>query len=540
MDGDQQMSDRTTSQENSQTTERPKSNTPPRDERAAEVVVADAIDTAAAAMDRIADYDQAAADDLARAVTLAVYRESRARQIAERTVADTEMGAVADKKRKLRGRLLAVLEDTLGTPTVGEVPSDRPGVTAYARPVGVVGALVPSTNPAPTVANVALLALRGRNAVVFSAAPSSLGVVQLTVTAIREELTRLGAPADLVQVLPAPANKARAHALLDQADLVQVTGSSANVAAGERCGTPNYCVGEGNLVAIVDETVTPDRVADDIVAGLTFDHSITCVGESNLVVHEAVADSLVAALESRGGDRCSTAERDRLEAVLFPDGSLNRSLVGAPAADLVAAADIDIEAPGDADRERTGETEGTASDGPEFLLVEAAGVGPDHPLTGEKLTNVLTVHRVGSFPAALTRTTRLLEYEGAGHSCVVHTSETTRAERAGHELPVCRIAVNQTALGPAGTATNGLHTTYSLGGGPWAGNQLEENLSVEQFITTTRVAYPLKREEPDPASLLGPVAEGPITPHAAADTAEAAPDEPGDKSVLARLLGLGG
>lgn len=489
-------------------------------------------------MDRIADYDQAAADDLARAVTLAVYRESRARRIAERTVADTGMGTVADKQRKLRGRMLAVLEDTLDTPTVGEVPSDRPGVTAYARPVGVVGALIPSTNPAPTVANVALLALRGRNAVVFSAAPSSLGVVQHTVTAIRGELTRLGAPAELVQVLPAPANKARAHELLERADLVQVTGSSANVAAGERCGTPNYCVGEGNLVAVVDETVTPERVADDIVAGLTFDNSITCVGESNLVVHEGVIDQLLAALESRGGYRCSAAERDRLETALFPDGSLNRSLVGAPASDLAAAADIDTAAPGDAD----GESTAAPSDDPEFLLVEATGVGPDHPLTGEKLTNVLTVHRVASFPAALTHTGRLLEYEGAGHSCVVHTSESVRAERAGQELPVCRLAVNQTALGPAGTATNGLHTTYSLGGGPWAGNQLEENLSAEQFITTTRVAYPLEREAPDPVSLLEPVADEPVASHAAADPADsdATPDEPGAESVLARLLGLGG
>lgn len=468
---------------------------PPRtehtDERPADAVVSDAIAAADRAMGTIRDYDQAAADDLARAVTLAVHREDHADRIAHRTLKDTGMGNLADKRTKLRDRMRVILDDALDEPTVGRIPTDRPGVIEFAKPVGVVGALIPSTNPGPTIANVALLALKGRNAVVFSAAPVSMNTARLTVDYIREELRRIGVPADLVQLLPEPATRDRANELLDCADLVQVTGSARNVRAGQTSGTPNYCVGEGNLVAIVDETADLEAAAERIAIGVTFEYGTACVGESNLVVHQTVYPDLLDRLEAENGYLCSATERDRLARTLFPDSaeSLRRDVVGRSAQEIAAEAGVQV------------------PDTAEFLLVEGTGIGPDHPLSGETLSPVLTTYITPDFTTALNTTEELLQYEGVGHSCTVHTRVDDRARRAGRELPVCRLGINQSGHGPSGTVENGLDATYSLGGGPWAGNQLDENLRAEQFITSTRVAMPIEPSEPDADRLFGPISD---------------------------------
>ncbi|MEF8888204.1 MAG: aldehyde dehydrogenase family protein [Haloarculaceae archaeon] len=450
-----------------------------------EAVVRACIEDARTAMEGVADYDQPEADALARAAAWAIYREDNAESLVETTLEATGMGNGPDTRGKVRDRVKGILHDALGTDTVGVV-EERDGVVEVAKPVGVVGGLVPSTNPAPTAANLAVLALKGRNALVLSASPSGFPPTAEAVEYIREELAAVGAPRDLVQVLPTPASKAKSAALVDMADLVQVTGSAANVRAGQESGTPNYCVSAGNPVALVDDTVDLERVAADIAGSAAYDEGITCIAESCAVVpedrYEAFRDSLAAA----GGSCCTREETDRLRETLFPGGEgPARDAIGQSAPDLAAEAGVDV--PAD-----------TA-----VLVVEPEDPRSD-PLVTECLSPILTTLAVEDFEAGLSVTERILGREGAGHSVAVHTDDRERAVAVGRRVDVCRMVVNQPNLGSAGTFQNGLTHTLSMGGGTWAGNQLAGNLSAREFVQTTSVAFPTDGGEPSDEAVFGP------------------------------------
>ncbi len=463
-----------------------------REEREdARAAVAERVKAAREAMAKIREYDQAAADELARAAGRAVYREEHAMSLVETTRRETGIGNREDKVEKTRKRVKGILSDALAEPTVGRIESDRDGVVEIAKPVGVVGALVPSTNPAPTTANLAVLALKGRNAVVVSASPAGTPPVAEAVEYIRDELAAVGAPRDLVQTVPRPASKAKASALTDLADLVQVTGSGANVAMGETSGTPNYCVSEGNPVAIVDEGADLDRVADAVTFGAAYDEGLACVCESCLVAVENRYDRLLDRLTAAGAYRCDEDETDRIRATLFPDGDLDRSVIGRSAGELAATAGIDA----------------AAARAAAVLAVEPDDLEED-PLVTECLAPVLATVEAGGFESAIDVAETVLKREGAGHSAAVHTTDRAAAVRAGRRLPVCRMVINQPNLGSAGSFENGLTHTLSMGGGTWAGNQIDHNLSARDFVQTTRVAFPTSDREPPASEVFGLDDEG--------------------------------
>lgn len=457
-----------------------------REETDPRAAVAERVAAAREAMAAIQGYDQAAADELARAAGRAVYREERAESLVETTLRETGIGNREDKLEKTRRRVKGILTDALDEQTVGRVDADRSGVVEIAKPVGVVGALVPSTNPAPTTANLAILALKGRNALVVSASPAGTPPVAEAVEYIREELAAAGAPRDLVQMVPRPASKEKATALTDLADLVQVTGSAANVEIGETSGTPNYCVSEGNPVALVDDGVDLDRVAEAVTFGAAYDEGLACVCESCLVATEGHYERLRDSLTAAGAYRCDERETDRLRRTLFPDGELDRSVIGRPAGELADEAGIDDDAARAAD----------------VLVVEPTDLDDD-PLVTECLAPVLAAVAAPDFEGAIDVAERVLEREGTGHSATVHTTDRSTAVRVGERLPVCRMAVNQPNLASGGGFENGLTHTLSMGGGTWAGNQLERNLSAREFIQTTRVAFQVSETEPTAAEVFG-------------------------------------
>lgn len=456
-------------------------------ERDPEAVVRRCLESGRNAMGRIQQYDQEQVDELARAAAWGVYREDRAESLVQTTLEATGFGNETDKREKLRSRVKGILHDTLGEPSVGEIPTDREGVVEIAKPVGVIGGLVPSTNPAPSVANLAILALKGRNALVISASPSGIVPATEAVDYIQEELSRIGAPPELVQVLPQPASKAKSNALLEHADLLQVTGSTANVAAGQTAGTPNYCVSEGNPVALVDTGVDLDAVAERVSLSAGYDNGTTCIAESCLVAPDDSYTAVRRALEDQGGYLCRREETDRIRETLFTDGHLDREMIGLSADTLARRAGIE--------NEEARETD--------LLLVEPDDIEGD-PLVTECLSPVLATIPVSDFESGLDVTRRLLEREGAGHSLAVHTDDPHSAVEAGRRLDTCRVVVNQPNLGSGGTFENGLTHTLSMGGGTWAGNQLDENLTYRQFIQTTRVAFPEERDEPAPGEVFGP------------------------------------
>ena len=450
-------------------------------------VVRQYIENSRDAMERIQQYDQERVDELARAAAWAVFQEDRAESLIQTTLAATGFGNEADKREKLRSRVKGILHDTLGQPSVGEVPTDRDGVVEIAKPVGVIGGLVPSTNPAPSVANLAILALKGRNALIISASPSGIVPATEAVEYIRDELARIGAPRDLVQVLPKPASKAKSNALLEHADFLQVTGSPANVTAGQTAGTPNYCVSEGNPTALVDTGVDLEAVAERISLSAGYDNGTTCIAESCLVAPTDIYTEVRRALTAQDGYLCTRKETDRLRKTLFTNGELDREVIGLTAGTLATEAGIESQAAREAD----------------LLVVEPGDIDED-PLVTECLSPILATIDVPDFESGLDVARRLLGREGAGHSVAVHTNDPRRAVEAGRTLDTCRVVVNQPNLGSSGSFGNGLTHTLSMGGGTWAGNQLDENLSYRHFIQTTRVAFPRDRDDPDPADVFGP------------------------------------
>src|SRR6201981_1650976 len=228
---------------------------------------------ARAAQAAFAEADQARADEAVRALAWSLYKPGHARELAELAVADTGLGNVPDKIIKKQRKTFGTLRDLLRVKTVGIVEEDKArGIVKYAKPVGVVCAITPSTNPSARPLNKAMMALKGRTAIVIAASPAGLKTTQRTVDYMRAELKKVGLPEDLVQIVPPPASKDMTQALMEAADLVVATGSQDNVRRAYSSGTPAIGVGTGNVPVIIDETADLDEAAEKICASETFHH----------------------------------------------------------------------------------------------------------------------------------------------------------------------------------------------------------------------------------------------------------------------------
>ncbi|NNC65060.1 MAG: aldehyde dehydrogenase family protein [Gammaproteobacteria bacterium] len=443
---------------------------------------------ARAAMRDFAGADQQRVDDAVTALAWSVYKSEHAKELAELAVRDTGMGNVPDKITKNQRKTFGTLRDLLRAKTVGIIEQlPELGLVKYAKPVGVVAALTPSTNPSATPVNKAMMAVKGRNAIVISASPGGQTATERTVTLMRQALETIGAPADLVQVLPAPATKTLTKALMEACDLVVVTGSQNNVRAAYRSGTPAIGVGAGNVPVIVDETADLTDAAQKICASKTFDNSTSCSSENSLVILDAVYDETLRALESVGGYLADASEKERLQRSLWVDGALNRKVIAKDAATISREAGL-------SDRAKRAK----------FFLVEETGTGPDFPFSDEKLSLVLTVYRAADFDAALATIRDILEFKGRGHSCGIHTANDAHTRRLAEELDVARVLVNMAhTFGNGGGFDSGLNFTLSMGCGTWQGNSISENLNYRHFINVTHLATTIPEDKPSEADLFG-------------------------------------
>jgi sulfoacetaldehyde dehydrogenase len=443
-------------------------------------------------MEEIDDATQAEVDETVERIAWAICQEDRPEELARLAVTETDMGTVDGKIEKTRSILRSTVDDLQDEQSVGIRNRDEEtGVVEIAKPVGVVGALTPSTNPVGTPAFLAMLAVKGRNAIVVSPSPLAAETCEAVIGDVQDALEACGFPRTLVQMLPRPITKDRSFELVERVDLAQVTGSPSNVRAGEESGTPNYCVGEGNNIAIVDPSADLESAVEAIHHAGAFDNGLPCTSTSNVLVPKSISDELIAELETAGAYVCTGTETAALRNALFTDGHLRRDLVGQSVASIAAAAGLSREAQ-------------AAS----LLVPVVDRVGEEEPLSGEKLSPVVTLHELDAIEAAGHVANRILRYEGRGHSCVVYTSESDRAVKIGEQVEVCRVGVNQSSMALAASFQNGIRATYSLGGGTWAGNQLDENLSYEQFITSTRVFRPIDRSDPSDRALFDLAPEG--------------------------------
>ena len=452
-------------------------------------ITAGLVARARAAMADFLNDDQAAVDDAVTALAWSIYRPDRARELAELAVADTGLGKVADKVTKNTRKTFGTLRDLLRAKSVGVIEElPERGLVKYAKPVGVVGAVVPSTNPSATPVNKAMMALKGGNAVIIAPSPAGLETTTRTVAFMRAELARAGHPEDLVQVLPAPVSKELTQALMGAVDLVVVTGSQNNVRRAYSSGTPAIGVGAGNVPVIVDASADLEDAAEKIRASKIFDNATSCSSENALVILDKVYDRALAALQAVGGYRADAADKASIAGTLWEGGKLNRRLIAKDAAVFAEAVGLPASAR-DAD----------------FFLVEEDEVGGPRSFADEKLSLVLTVYRAANFADALEKVHRLLSVQGRGHSCGIHTRDGDHACALAERTDVARVLVNQAhTFGNGGGFDNGLNFTLSMGCGTWAGNSICENLSYRHFINVTHLVTVIPEDKPSEESLFGP------------------------------------
>ena len=356
-------------------------------------VIDEVMRRARAAFASFRDVSQERADEAVRALAWSIYKPEHARELAALAVADTGLGNVPDKIVKNQRKTFGTLRDLLRAKSVGIIEEDKvKGIVKYAKPMGVIAALTPSTNPAATPVNKAMMAIKARNAIIIAPSPLGYETTKRTVDYMRGALAQAGLPADLVQVLPPPVTKELTEALMKAADLVVVTGSQDNVRRAAMSGTPAIGVGVGNVPVIIDETADLADAARKIRASKIFDNSTSCSTENSVIIVDAIYDKAIAALKDVGGYLCTSAETAAVQQALWHNGKLNRHLIARGAEILAPAFGL----PEEASRA-------------DFFMVEESGVGREHPFSGEKLSLVLTVV-IAPSPLGYETTKRTVDY----------------------------------------------------------------------------------------------------------------------------------
>jgi sulfoacetaldehyde dehydrogenase len=273
--------------------------------------------------------------------------------------------------------------------------------------------------------------------------------------------------------------------LLEISDMIVVTGSQNNVRRAYTSGTPALAVGAGNVTVIVDETCDLKAAAEKIAASKTFDNATSCSSENALVVVDAIYDAFVAELAKAGG--ALITDEAKIVGKLWPDGHLNRNVIAQDADKMLEALDIS-DVPSDT----------------QFLAVETTGIGPEHPLSGEKLSRVVALYRAEDFLDAVETTSRILSHQGAGHSVGLHTSDDHRAVSLGSALPTCRVIVNQAhCFATGGAFNNGMPFSLSMGCGSWGGNSIDDNLHWKHFMQTAKIVREIPSVEPAVEDIFG-------------------------------------
>ena len=445
------------------------------------------------AMEEIADYNQEQVNMLVKAAAWAIYKQEHAEELAALSVQDTGLGKYEDKVAKNQRKTFGTLRDLLDpeAKSVGVINVDEEkGLIEIAKPVGVVGAICPSPNPGATPANKAMMALKGRNAVILAPSPKGASTCAKYLEYLHAELKKIGAPLDLVQMIPVPVSKEKTGELMKQVDFIALTGSAKNIQMAQTSGTPNVCVSAGNVVTVIDQTADLKDAAHKIMMSKTFDNATSCSSDNALVIEAPVYDAMIEALVAEGAYMCNAEEKEAMKNAMW-DAETGKRIGSTTAKDAVVM-------------EKAAGFTSEAALNAKFFMVEETGYGKGYPFSDEKLSLVLTVYKAKDFAEALEITKGILAYKGRGHSCGLHTTNEDHVMEIGMKMDVCRLLINQAqCFGNGGSFDNGLNFTLSMGGGTWAGNNIKENLSYKHFIQLTKVAKPITPVVPKEEELFG-------------------------------------
>ena len=415
-------------------------------------------------------FKQDQVDAIVRDIGKYVY--DNAEMLARMAVDETEMGSYDDKVLKNKGKARVIwnnLKDKKSRGVIGE-DSDA-NLVMVAKPMGVVAAVTPVTNPIVTPMCNGMFALKTGNAVVFAPHPKAQKCTEHLTSEFMKIVKSHGGPENLIQVVT-QGSVEKTQELMQSADVVVATGGGAMVKSAYSSGKPSFGVGAGNVPVIIDRNIDLQEAVEKIVDGASFDHGIICSHEQFVIAPEEDYDQTVETFTNTGkvwftDDK---AQIQTLREVVFPDGHLNKDVVGRSASEVGKMAGIEV------------------PESARLILLPADGSGTEDILAKEKLCPVIAIVPYSNFDDAVEMAKANLLVEGAGHSAALHSNNDDHIEQAGLELPISRLVVNQPSSTTAGgSLTNGFAPTTTLGCGSWGGNSISENLDYKHLMNVSRI-----------------------------------------------------
>lgn len=437
--------------------------------------VAELVARSRAAQAQIENYTQEQVDRLIRGMVYAVCKPGMDEEIARETVEETQLGNYEGKFKKISGKTRAALMDIVHDKSVGvieELPERN--IVKIAKPVGVIGALSPSTNPEATPVIKAICAVKGRNSIIICPHPRAKFVNAKICNLMRDALVKMGAPADLVIPIEQPSVE-KTNEVMKQCDRILATGGSPMVKAAYSSGTPALGVGVGNAVITVDETADLDDAAEKILLSKTLDFAASCSSDNSVVLLDAIYDTMLEKLKAKGGFIVEGENKTKLQNAIWEDGEHINAKVVAQSPQFIADY-AGFEVP-----------ENTA-----FFIVPETGWGPDYKFSGEKMTVTMALYRARDIDDAVRITNGIQSYQGQGHSCGIYSRSDENIMTLATHTKTSRVMVNQPqSASNSGNLWNGMRQTFSLGCGSWGGNATNNNVSWRDLINETWVSKPL-------------------------------------------------
>jgi acetaldehyde dehydrogenase (acetylating) len=434
------------------------------------------VDQAYAAWTRYGSVSQSQADAIVEAAAAAA--RSHAHRLAELAVNETGYGNVNDKlaKNMLAADLLA--SRMRGMRTLGvlrEIPGQK--VVEIGVPMGVVAAILPTTNPTSTAIYKTLIALKAGNGIVLAPHPRARACTCETVAILAEAAVKAGAPEGLIQCISTSTIEGTNELMRHRRTAVILsTGGAGIMRAAYASGKPAYGVGPGNVPVLVDISANiPDAIAG-IVEGKSFDYGTLCSSEQTLVAEQSLREQILAALKANHAHRCDIPQTAALARLLITKNfGINPDCVGQAPGKIAKMAGFEV--PKDTS----------------ILTVEIEGVGKEHPLSAEKLSPVLSLYFVPDFAAALDACEAVLRFAGLGHTCGIYATDDARIRSFAFRMPAYRVIANSpTPQGSTGISTN-LFPAMTLGCGAVAGNSTSDNVGPLHLINIKRLAYAVDR-----------------------------------------------
>ncbi len=430
------------------------------------------VEAAHAAWKKFEEFSEEQVESILEAISLAGI--AHARTLAEMAVEETGFGRVEDKTLKNLFCARDVYAAIRPLKTVGIVSEDKEQkIIEVASPVGVIAGIIPSTNPTSTTIYKALIALKGRNAIVFSPHPSAVRSINETVRIMREAGEGAGAPPGVLSSMETPTMEGTNELMKNrQTAVILATGGPGLVQAAYSAGKPAFGVGPGNVPAYIEQSADVEKAVADVLTGKCFDNGTLCSSEQSLIADDAIRDTVLAQLGLQGAYVCNDAESQQLESVIqTPGGTLNINIVGQSAKRIAGMAGIEVPASTRA------------------LIGMARGVGRQYPLSMEKLSPVLAFYSVKDWKEGCQKCIDILNFGGLGHTLGLHSTDDGVIREFALQKPAYRICVNTpAALGAVGYTTN-LFPAMTLGCGAFGGNITSDNISPLHLINLKRVAF---------------------------------------------------